>query len=48
MNPNKTVTAEEAMMMNRHQRRALGKLNKVKIPGINVPAKSQKYESIKL
>lgn len=33
----KQIKASEAMMMNRKQRRGLGKVNGVKIPGINKP-----------
>ncbi len=41
MTPNKPednqISADEAMHMNRHERRALGKLNGVKIMGSNQP-----------
>ena len=37
MEPIKTISGFEAMSMNRRQRRALGKSNGKKIPGINFP-----------
>ncbi len=33
----KKISAQDAMAMNRHQRRALGKANGVKIPGTTKP-----------
>ncbi len=39
----KTYTALELMSMNRHDRRAMGKINGVKIPGITKPALSNKH-----
>ncbi len=35
VNNEKTISQEEAMGMNRHARRVLGKINKVKIMGSN-------------
>lgn len=43
---NQTVTHEQAIRMNRKQRRFLGKINHVKIPSINIPAKTSKYKKI--
>lgn len=47
----KTIRAEEAMAMNRKERRILGKINGVKIPGSNKsfinPKRQQKKHGVR-
>ena len=42
MQPTKTLTFGEAQRLNRHDRRKLGKINKIKISGTSKPIISDK------
>lgn len=35
------IRPSEALMMNRHERRRLGKINGIKIPGVHKPLKNE-------
>jgi len=45
---NKKISINEAMQMNRKDRRALGKANgKIKIPGTNIPYRNPSKNTVK-